>query len=151
MYVQLMSYVHADALPTYVFLDVIILVLGQEYTSWSFSLHIFLQSPVSSLLLGTNVLKHTYVLCLNLVFTYITYSKWNESSRNPPKPVGFSNPSQAVADCIVITHMEVLHYFLKKLCMNIQICLITAESFTCSQASLGSVVSFFLQWHNERS
>lgn len=39
--------------------------------------------------------------------------------------------------------MEVLHYFKKKLRMNIQICLITAESFTCSQARLGSVLSVF--------
>jgi hypothetical protein len=132
--------------PHNVFLDVIILVPGQEYTSWSFSLCIFLQSPVSSSLLGTNFLKHAYVLCLNLVFTYLPYSKWNESSRNPPKPIGFLNPSHVVADFIVITHKACRYgsitLFFKKY-MNIQICLITAESFTCSQASLGGVVSFF--------
>lgn len=95
--------------PYNVFLDVIILVLGWEYTSWSFSLHIFLQSPVSSLLLGTNFLKHAYVICLNLVFTYLPYSKWNESSPNPPKPMGFSNPSHVVADFIVIKHKACMH------------------------------------------
>jgi hypothetical protein len=61
--------------------------------------------------------------------------------------MGFSNPSHVVADFIVIKHEACMHgsitLFKKKLCMNIQICLISAESFTCSQASLGSVLSFF--------
>lgn len=96
----------------------IILVLGWKYKSRSFSLHIFLQSPVSSFFLGTNSLKHVYVLCLSLVSTYLPYSKWNESSPNPPKPTGFSNPSHVV---VLWSHtkpvyMEVLHSFKKIMC-----------------------------------